>query len=396
MSSNVVINWGMGADSSAILARIMTEDIARAELGVEDDYSNLIVLTAQVGHEYGETQRLGETYLLPMMAERGIRLVQVARAGKSLRDGYVVLDDSREPTQLHTAGVFTLGDEMLAGGTVPQVRPFSRTCSQKFKGEPLDRWLKAEFDGAPFVQVMGFNAEEQNRADRDDSYSGSERGLNRSTRYSLIEWGWTRKMLEDYLEAMFGEPWAKSCCTFCPFQATVEGRPEVLARIRRQPSAAAEALFIETCSTALNPLQPLFAWRGTGALGFFETAEGGEADEAFELLAEQLESSTWAVYRARRVVWTSVNSKGRKQKNGRRNLSIVAEGSEAEVLSRLMSLAVLMGGQVEQDERGHRRVWVERRDSEAQATREECYVIAPKAAIEKTGNGFAKKWEEAA
>lgn len=385
----------MGADSSWIIARVLTDDAARESLGVASDFSNLVVLTAQVGHEYAETKRLGEAHLLPLMASKGVRFVQVARSGKSTRrtktdPGYVVLSDSRETRRLFTeGGGYRLGDEMLGNGTVPQYRANSRTCSQKFKGIPCDRWLEDEFGETPFVQVMGFNADEQGRADRDDSYTGKGR-LSRSTRYPLIEWGCGRKELEAGLAAMFGEPWAKSCCTFCPFQGTKAGRDGVIERIGRHPEAAAEAMFMERASLALNPRQPLFAVQG-GCEGFYGQARKDEAKAAFEALEARLADCEYALYHARRVVYKTAGGKG-----GKRDLRILATGSRRAMASELGAQAYERGLRIEEDDRGTLRVWVEHRDEEALPAREELLVVAPLTAVEKVGSGFEAMWTEAA
>jgi hypothetical protein len=377
-AGTIVLNWGMGADSSAIIVRVIKDPAAREALGIEDDFSNLVILTAMVGSEYPDTKRLGEEYILPLLREHGIRFVQVGRNSKSTRrskadPGYAVIEDSTSPSALHIDGAgFTLVDEMLNNGTVPQYRANSRTCSQKFKGVPCDRWLEDNLGDRPFVQVFGFNAEEQSRADKDDSYTGKGK-LNRSTRYPLIEWGWTRKDLEDY-----------------PFQGTKAGRDGVLERICKFPEAAAEAMMMERASLALNPRQPLFASKG-GCEGFYSQVEGGQGSEAFVQLRRKMASCDYAVYQARRVVFKTKGGKG-----GVRDLSIEAEGSREEMASYLAALAAKRGLVVEEDDKGALRVWVEHRDESVLPAREELFVVAPKAAQSKTNGRFAEKWAEAA
>jgi len=391
----IVINWGMGADSSAILVRIIRDSEARSALGVAADFSNLVVLTAMVGSEYPDTKRLGEQYLLPLLREHGIRFVQVGRSSASTRrtpadPGYSVIEDSTTAETLHIdGGGFTLLEELLNAGTVPQYRANSRTCSQKYKGIPCDRWLEDTFGEAPFCQVFGFNADEQKRADKDDSYTGKGK-LHRSTRYPLIEWGWGRADLERYLQDWAGEPWAKSCCTFCPFQGTVAGRSGVLARVCKFPGAASEAMFVERAALALNPRQSLFASKG-GAEGFFAQAADDQTAGAFAQLEQRMASCEYALYRVRRVVYATKGGKG-----GSRNISVEAEGSHEDMAGRIRKLAGERGVKVEQDEKGALRVWIERRDEEALPAREELFVVAPKTAQAKIGRGFEAKWAESA
>lgn len=386
----VVVNWGMGADSSYILARIFRDPKARASLGIAPDFGNLLVVTAQVGHEYLETRRLGEKYILPLLRERHVRFVQVARSGASMKrspgdPGYMVIDDTRSPHRLHTeGGGFTLGEEMLQAGTVPQFRANSRTCSQKFKGVPLDRFLEDEFGTSPFTQVMGFNADERRRAERDDSYTAS-RDLRRKPRYPLIEWGVGRKELEHALHEWFGRPWGKSCCTFCPFQGTKAGRDDVMERIQREPRAGAEALYMEHVAHALNPEQTLFATRG-GVRGFLEARRHAEAKGAFVELERMLQASKWALYHVQRVTFRTAGGK-----SGSRNLKILSSGSKSAMDKALRTVARDLRLEVETDDAGTSRAWKLRRGA-GMDTAEELYVVAPLAAKEKLGRGFEEKW----
>jgi len=379
----VVLNWGMGADSSNILARVLLDDRSREELGIAPDYSNLIVLTAQVGHEYDETKRLGEKYILPLLRERNVRFVQVGRSSPVTAD-WRVIEDTRQPYTLHTEGAgFTLGDEMHAAATVPQYRASSRLCSQKFKGVPLDGWLEQEFGDRHFVQLMGFNADELSRAERDDSYT-AKGDLNRTARYPLIEWGVGRNELERELEQMFEVHWAKSCCGFCPFQGTKAGRAGVLTRAANEPERAADAMWMELISTSLNPKQTLYASKG-GAIGFYR--EGGAA-AAVAAVDRRLAESAWGLYHVRRALFQTAT--GNKQ--GARDLKLVAAGTRVEMAAELAELASRLGISIEESEYGILRLWVERRQEGVPETREELYVVAPKAAADKIGRAFEKRW----
>lgn len=152
-----------------------------------------------------------EHHVLPAFRDHGVRYVQLARSGPLERDGVDVLSDSRHTERLVMAGVWTLADELERAGTVPQFAHGQRRCSQKFKGWPIDHWLRSELGEAAFRHVVGFNADERWRVSRDRSYATSQR----SPEYPLVEWGWTRDDCVRYLQAVTGETWRKSCCTFC-------------------------------------------------------------------------------------------------------------------------------------------------------------------------------------
>ncbi|MGW5218729.1 hypothetical protein ACWEQA_12765 [Nocardia sp. NPDC004085] len=48
-----------------------------------------------------QTYDLVTTHVLPLLRQASVRLVEVARKGPSAADGIVVLQDTRQPVQLH-------------------------------------------------------------------------------------------------------------------------------------------------------------------------------------------------------------------------------------------------------------------------------------------------------
>lgn len=94
-----LLSLGMGWESVAILLRWLFEPEAR-----DFELEQLIVLVAQTGDEYSSTGKLIETYILPLLRQFRIRLVQVARHGKFEKEGYTVLDDSDCPEVVHLKG----------------------------------------------------------------------------------------------------------------------------------------------------------------------------------------------------------------------------------------------------------------------------------------------------
>jgi hypothetical protein len=184
----------------------------------------------------------------------------------------------------------------------------NRRCSIKFKGWGLDRLIAWLLGGTvvertvqgkkvnvvdvpePFEHVMGFNAEEEGRVDRDVTCGGKMR----QGRYPLLEWGWGRQACLDYLKKKLRVEWRKSCCHVCPFTG---GNPETLARFRRYPDRAADALLIEHLCLALNPRGSLY--RDGETLRSAVEADGNAA--ATGAFARLLESCLWAVYHVRRI-----------------------------------------------------------------------------------------------
>lgn len=366
----VVQSNGMGVESTAILLRWLHDPSSR-----DFELSELTVLTAMVGDEFQETGDLMEQHVLPLLREHGVRYVQVARGGRSDRDGVVVLDDSRAPSMVHlSGGGWSLMDELTLAGTVPQFRSGARKCSLKFKGWPLDKWIAAELDGAPFRHVMGFNTDELRRVERDRSYSG----VARTSEYPLVEWGWDRAACEAYILRMTGVAWPKSCCVFCPFAASKAGLPVHLERLRRYPEYVAMTIVMERVSTALNPRQTLF--KSTS----FESvvAAAGGFDAALAAVEDQLDEADWAVYRVRRV-FTGVCHATRK-------VEVLWRGARSDASAALRRHA--RGGQVV-TEAGSERVWTHRKGEQFPCV-EEQLVAAPAAAEEKAGSkGFEDKWQ---
>src|SRR5262245_42205163 len=102
----VILNYGLGVDSTAILTRWLAEPASR-----DFDLSRLTVVTAMTGDEFADTTALVERHVLPRLRATGVRYVQVARATGAKADGVAVLDDSRTPLRLHSEGAYKLSDE---------------------------------------------------------------------------------------------------------------------------------------------------------------------------------------------------------------------------------------------------------------------------------------------
>lgn len=115
--SQVVLSYGMGVDSTAILLRWLTDPSSR-----DFDLADLVVVTAHTGDEFASTADAVTRHVLPALAAHQVRYVQVARTGRSVtaNGGVAVLDDSRTPKLLHAQGIYRLSDEMIDAGTIPQ------------------------------------------------------------------------------------------------------------------------------------------------------------------------------------------------------------------------------------------------------------------------------------
>jgi hypothetical protein len=342
----VVLSYGMGVESTAILLRWLAEP-ATAPCALHD----LTVLTAMVGSEFHETGRLVHNHVLPRLRAAGVRFVQVGRGGPFRADGVVTLDDSREPETLHLGGAYTLREEYETSGTGPQYT--ARRCSIKAKGEPLDRWL-IEAGFTHYRHALGFCVGEERRADRDRGFRDVRLPkVGRAKRepfYPLLDWGWDRQACEDYIEALTGVTWPKSCCSFCPFAGTKRNLQTHLARLITNPAEAIEALLVEYQARCFNERQQLYA-----------------------RFHKHLASEQWAVYRVRRL--PGLRSVAREY-----DCDVTQEEAQAAILAH--GGALTAGG-------------IHRSPQSAPEGGEHFLVAAPAVTGNKARKGFDKAWAKA-
>ncbi|MER6914032.1 hypothetical protein ABT354_20355 [Streptomyces sp. NPDC000594] len=324
----VVLNLGMGVDSSAIATRWLLEPHTRGfHLG------QLTVLIASVGEEYRATKDAMEEALFPLLAEHRVRTVQVARAGQTSRDGYVTLSDTRTPTRLVTDVPVTLGERMLSVGTVPQVSSTNRSCSDWIKHHALDSWLADNVADAPFTHCIGYNADETRRAERDLDHTKG----NRIPDFPLLRWNWTRRTAADYLRTALGREISRSACFFCPFQGSVGGRAALLARWRAEPEAALRALLIEHNALVMNGNAALFGSRAAR-----DVVEEAGLHDILDRHHDQVRQSPWSVYEVRRVFRARDGDPTRKGQ-AYRSVAPLATGRRRDMIAHLDHLSARYG-----------------------------------------------------
>jgi hypothetical protein len=379
----VILSLGLGVESSSLLLRWLVEPASRWF-----PLSDLIVAVAHTGEEWPDTKQLVETHLFPLLRGHAVRFVQLARNGPREEDGWVILDDSTNPTTLHIEGKWRLSDELRAAGTLPQCS--NRRCSMKYKGWVLDQFIARALGGhvrrrkegdrtlniidvpEPFEHVLGFNATEQARVVRDTTCGGPMR----RARYPLMDWGWDRAACRHYLRAKTGADWVKSCCVACPFP---NGNQEILARYSDFPEIAAQALLLEYVAVALNPHTTLY--RDRTLLSAIVEDQNELALEAFNRLLARQE---WAVYRVRRILT--------RQGGGDRSVEKVQVGSRAEMHAAIAQLS----GETVADPFACPRFYLCRREKGVYPTREEFWVAAPALAQNKAKPSFDAHWARVA
>ncbi|WP_331731702.1 hypothetical protein [Kitasatospora sp. NBC_01300] len=284
-----VLCWGLGADSTAILVRMLEDPAA---FGLRPDLSDLIVINAVTGMEWPDSVELAERHILPRLRAKRVRLVQIARGGHSIaKDGIEILTDTRTPTTIRTSGEWSLLLDLQLAGTIPMYGG-ARLCSVHSKGEPLDLWFELYLTGS-YRHIIGFEAGETGRARVDTSYGKT----GRNPWYPLINWGWDRPKLLSYLRERFGVTWPKSYCWACPYPTSSGSLPDHMARAARFPEQIVEAAVLEYTAQALNPLFTLYA---NSSLRHQLYLAGNT--RALDLLAARLDADPWSVYEVRRVL----------------------------------------------------------------------------------------------
>lgn len=406
----------MGVESHAILERWHAEP----EYRPFDDWSQLIVITAQVGEEHKQdTIRLMEERALPLLREHGVRFVEVARRGHLEEDGIVVLQDTREPYKLHPEGVYKLSDELLSSGTVPQFGGNHR-CAQKFKAFVIETWLAWEFRGhadhpvyhcfgynadevsraqnsdihiarhneerrVPVtrtpLEVFGFNSEEVGRIDRSRLYDGP----HRIGHYPLQDWGWNRQKCLDYIREKTGLTWVKSHCSFCPFCSEAsKGLEGAVARWYAAPEQTAHGLMVEHNSLSFNPRGHLY--RDIAMIDVIRARNVVPVIEAFE---RRLNTMEWGFYKVRRIY----TAKGKAI----RCVELLLIGTRAGMESHLDERVGEEFRDAVLTQRGIRYAMFERRVPDTYPTREGFYVAAPRFMATKLRGPiekFNERWEK--
>ncbi|MGW5657207.1 hypothetical protein [Streptomyces humi] len=374
---DTVINWGLGADSTAYLAEMLTDPAA---YGI--DLARTAVLYMATGSEWPETRLLVTEFILPLLREHGVRFVQLARNGHLKSAGFTVLDDSRHPDRLFARGPWTLWEDLESVGTVPQ-QAGTRKCSLWAKGDVGDWWIKQVFAGRPFRQILGFNADEEGRRFGDQVASKIP---GRTGVFPLIDWGWDRQQCEDYLYKRFGVHWPKSYCTFCCFPTSMGALPAHLERMRSHPEIAGEVLRLEYTAMSLNPNAKLYGRRTL--LELFDPAQ--PRDRACLDAFERELDMPWALYQVRRLFLLAEDGRRRPVMRSTERVDL---GRPQQLARRLISVSQRHGIDVEHDPvYGRARAWVRPR-AKVWPMAEELFVTAPASVINKQDKGFEQAWE---
>ena len=218
MSEPLFVSFGYGTNSFALLCGlkergIVPTAILAADTGAEMPHSYLALKQMQA--------RVKEWWGLE------IHIVKATRGGNE----------------------YTIEDHCHKTKKLPSLAYGLRSCSQKFKHEPMEKWIKnwARANGVNrIIKAIGYGADERQRAEGKPAEKKLLKNLTETYWYPLIEWGWRREECRDAIcRHKLTQP-GKSACFFCP-----ASKPsEVFNLAKAHPDLMARALRIENDAQA--------------------------------------------------------------------------------------------------------------------------------------------------
>jgi hypothetical protein len=217
----VVGHFGRGVNSTAMIIRIVQEGI--------DDLVPDLILSADPGAEWPESYA-HEQEFSAWLVDHGMPPI-------------IRVSDGRK----------TLEQECLDANTLPSIVMGMRSCSDKYKIRPQNRYVSAWkpaidawASGEKVTKLVGYDAGEPWRAKDYDS-------RRYTVRYPLIEWGWDRDDCVSAIQEAGLEVPRKSACWFCPEMEEWE----ILDLQSEHPELLDRALAMERNATKLVQIKGL-------------------------------------------------------------------------------------------------------------------------------------------
>lgn len=243
-----VVCYGAGVNSTAMLI----ECVLRA---VEID----LILFADTGGERPHTLRYVEAFSEWLVSNGLPKIITVKKVD-------------------HKGDVLTLEQNCLNKKMLPSLAYGFKTCSQKFKIQPQDKFVnnwapaKSEWSmGRKITKLIGYDADEAHRSNQ--SYEDNKYEFV----YPLVDWGMGREECVASIEKVGLCQPGKSACYFCPSSRQTEIRQ--LQAV--YPDLASRALEMERNAelTSVKGLGRRFSWHDVLATkdafeeGYFSTPE---------------------------------------------------------------------------------------------------------------------------
>ena len=227
-----IVAFGGGVDSTAMILGLYEKN-----LPID------LILFADTGGERPETYEHINNFS-DWLAKKGLPIITIVK--KVRRDG----------------SLETLEEECHRRKNLPSIAYGFKTCSQKHKIAPQDKFLNHWAPavnywttGGKCIKYIGYDAGESHRAEnaakRDDpKYNYS---------YPLIEWQWEREDCLEIINKHGIKNVGKSACFFCP-----SSKPkEIVELYKVHPELIERAIAIENQAelTSIKGLGRRFAWK---------------------------------------------------------------------------------------------------------------------------------------
>lgn len=178
MARNIV-SYGGGTNSTALLVGMVNENL-RPDA----------IIFSDTGGEKPEIYSY-VTYFSKWLKSKGFPEITIVRY------------------QTKEGRVITLEDYLLEKKVLPPIAYGFKSCSDKFKIRPLEKFIKQNFPDEPINMFIGFDFGESKRVRENPK-------ATHTNIYKLIEWGWNReRCIAEILKAGLCLP-GKSSCYFCP------------------------------------------------------------------------------------------------------------------------------------------------------------------------------------
>lgn len=227
----IAVAYGAGTNSTAMLVEMHKRGIRPS-----------VITFADTGAELPETYAYVAMFSA-WLVERGLPEIVTVRKVRA------------------NGEILTLEQECLDRGNLPSIAYGFKTCSQKYKGEPQDKYMNNHpacvahwASGGKVTKMIGYDAGEERRARH---FSDAKYEVE----FPLIEWGMDRdSCIVSILAAGLPLP-GKTSCFFCPSSKPKEIRwlkqnhPELLARAVAMEERAADNL------TSIKGLGRRWSWK---------------------------------------------------------------------------------------------------------------------------------------
>jgi len=216
----LIVSFGGGTNSTAMLCGFR-------ERGIKPD----LVIFADTGNERDYTYEHVAAMTATVQMWWGIELETVYPTRKGKR--------------------WTLEQDCLKKGLMPSLAYGRRSCSQRFKHEPLEKrlveWMRY-WEHEHVTKAIGYGIDEPGRGKKAPDVKQLKMHLRETYWYPLREWRWDRAACVEAIKR-HGLPLAgKSACWFCP-----SSKPSEVLKLRVEaPELLARALEIERRAQARN------------------------------------------------------------------------------------------------------------------------------------------------